>query len=194
VPDTTRLDEITRTLLDARPDANPRVDWNTSRVQRHADQLTLQTIAHTTPRDARDSGTAPGGRESASSSPTGAPTAGTPWNWRAHTSILLEAHSGTLSIEPDPHGPIDLDTLPETLTIRQRQGGERLRPSRTGPRKTLKSLLQHARIPLDDRTQLPLIFSDEHLIAVADRWLDQSIQATPATQSRARLHWHRNTP
>jgi tRNA(Ile)-lysidine synthetase-like protein len=97
-----------------------------------------------------------------------------------------------LEIAPDPHGPIDLATLPDTLTIRHRRGGERLRPNRNGRTKTLKSLLQQSRIPLADRAHLPLIFNDTQLIAVADRWLDHSIQATSTTQHRARLYWHRN--
>jgi tRNA(Ile)-lysidine synthase len=172
-PDTTRLDEITRTLLDARPDANPAVEWNGTRVLRHADHLTLGTVA---------------------SRATSSPNEAIAWNWRALPRIRLSTSSGTLEIKPDPHGPIDLPALPPTLAIRHRQGGERLRPTRNGRTKTLKSLLQQSRIPLTDRDHLPLIFNDDQLIAVADRWLDHSIQATSTSQSRARLYWHRNAP
>jgi tRNA(Ile)-lysidine synthase len=233
-PDATRLDEITRTLLDARPDANPRVDWNASRIQRHADHLALQPLAptarmraspHAQPADtpdafyrgdapdaadpldaanmpaaaryasarhARKSRTAHDITKSASSSATPASSEGTAWNWRASPRLQLPDSQGTLEILPDPHGPIDLTTLSESLTIRHRQGGERLRPGRNARTKTLKSLLQQSRIPLTDRAHLPLVFSDTKLIAVADRWLDHSIQATSTTQQRARLYWHRN--
>jgi tRNA(Ile)-lysidine synthase len=219
VPDTTRLDEITRTLLDARPDANPAVEWNGTQVLRHADHLTLGPAPRRAPRTAnngtRESLGSPDEVERAIATPPSSPTrnlarlprgaTGTvassatsppneaiPWNWRALSQLQLSDSRGTLEIVRDPHGPLDLDTLPETLTIRRRQGGERLRPQRSARTKTLKSLLQQSRIPLADRPHLPLIFNDDQLIAVADRWLDHSIQATPTSQSRARLHWHRN--
>ena len=146
LPDTTRLDEITSTLLDARPDANPFVEWNGVRVARHADQLSIRAATTT---------------------------------------------GGTLSVEPDPHGPVDLDALPAVLDIRQRVGGERLRPQKGGPMKTLKSLLQEARVPPDEREHLPLVFKGERLIVVADRWFDESIQATQETRRRGRIRWHR---
>jgi tRNA(Ile)-lysidine synthetase-like protein len=45
-PDTKRLDEITGPVLDARPDANPFVEWGegegSARAQRHGDLLTLR--------------------------------------------------------------------------------------------------------------------------------------------------------
>lgn len=230
MPDTTRLEELTTTLLDARPDANPYVEWNTSRIQRHADQLALQTITPTArtraspnarsvdapdSADARDTADAPdatshrvpggaraAGRaalrnpgtaqiigKNASSSATPDSSEGTAWNWRAHASIALAAHSGTLSLESDPHGPLNLDALPDILTIHRRQGGERLRPTPNGRAKTLKSLLQEARIPLTQREQLPLLFAAERLIAVGDRWLDASVRASAATEHRARLRW-----
>jgi tRNA(Ile)-lysidine synthase len=172
VPDTKRLREITTTLIDARADANPVVSWNTTRVRRHADQLTLE-------RASASRATSPGDDAIA-------------WNWRANPRIPLASTRGALEITPDPHGPIDLDALPTLLTIRQRRGGERLRPRRGGRTATVKSLLQSSRVPLGERAEIPLVFNDAQLVAVADRWVDHSIQATSTTQSRARLHWHRN--
>ncbi len=172
VPDTKRLREITTTLIDARADANPVVSWNATRVCRHADQLTLESVrsARATSSDADAIG----------------------WDWRAQPRIPLADTRGALEITPDPHGPIDLDALPTVLTIRQRRGGERLRPRRGGRTATVKSLLQSSHVPLAERAAMPLVFNDEQLVAVADRWVDHSIQATSTTQSRARLHWHRN--
>ncbi len=174
LPEATRLDEITRTLLDARPDANPHVDWSDTRIQRHADRLSIRLI------------------EPAATHLGEADSAGTGealWNWRAHAHISLTAPKGTLSLEPDPHGPVNLDALPDVLTLRGRRGGERLRPKRGGRTKTLKSLLQEARVPLAERGHLPLIFARNALMAVADRWLDVSIQAAHGTRRRARLRW-----
>lgn len=170
LPDTRRLDEIVGPLLDARSDANPHVAWNGVRVRRHADLLSLTEEA------ARES--------AAASRPDG-------WNWRAEASIALGDGGGTLTIVPDRHGPLDLDTLPETLVLRSRRGGERLRPSRGRPTKTLKALLQEARVPLGERERLPLVFAGERLIAAGDRWIDASVQAEANAPRRARLLWSR---
>jgi tRNA(Ile)-lysidine synthetase-like protein len=291
LPDAARLEEITRTLLDARPDANPFVEWPGVRAQRHAGHLTLEPAekkvvgptarakerALAPPqREARAAGAAAKSRrasraksdaastltgvaadaaQSEKSARAGAPAAadapstvaqtrgaratsnsvdsaeahapraerkqdsarpdaatkfsthlkknaalsasavsneGTAWNWRAFPTLLLVAPKGTLSLKPDPHGPLDLSKLPETLRIKTRGGGERLRPNPGARTKTLKSLLQEARIPLSERANLPLIYAGEQLIAAGDRWLDASVQATGSgTSSRARLRWTR---
>jgi tRNA(Ile)-lysidine synthase len=77
------------------------------------------------------------------------------------------------------------------LTVRLRAGGERLRPRRDGPTRTLKSLLQGARVSHEERGRIPLLFDGERLLAVGDRWADVTIQAQPASKQRARLIWHR---
>lgn len=58
-----------------------------------------------------------------------------------------------------------------TVTVRLRQGGETCHlPGRSHHHK-LKKLLQEAGIPPWQRHRLPLIFVDEDLAAVADRWV-----------------------
>jgi tRNA(Ile)-lysidine synthase len=219
LPDSTRLDEITRTLLDARPDANPSVVWNTARIHRHADHLHLEPMRGAPPApsaqkrasssarlDAPSDTSAPNGATS-SAGPTAPPATiaqkrtassatstsieDTPWNWRAFSTTSLAGTRGSLSIEPDPHGPIDLDALPETLIIRTRRGGERLRLHASGRTRTLKALLQESHTPLAERATMPLVFVNDHLIAAADRWLDHSIQAHATTRHRGRLRWNR---
>jgi tRNA(Ile)-lysidine synthase len=168
VPDARRLDEIVGPLLDARSDANPQVTWNGVRVQRHADLLSLSTTA------------APPARDDARE-----------WNWRTRATLALGEPGSTLAIMPDHHGPLDLDALPETLLLRPRRGGERLRPSRGRPTKTLKALLQEARVPLAERERLPLLFAGDRLIAAGDRWIEASVQAQASTPRRGRLIWRR---
>ena len=110
---------------------------------------------------------------------------------------MLPHDLGKLELEPDDRGPIDLDALPEVLTIRWRRGGERLSPRKDGARRPLKSLLQEAHVPVAERARLPLLFSDApdgaQLLAVADLLLDESVQATPATRHRARLRWKKSS-
>ena len=56
-------------------------------------------------------------------------------------------------------------------------------------RRALKSLLRESRLRPAQRARLPLIYSGAKLVAVADLWLDESVQAGPAARRRARLVW-----
>ena len=120
------------------------------------------------------------------------------WSWRDSPKFDLPHHLGKLQLEPDAHGPLDLDALPHPLIIRWRRGGERLAPRRGGPRRALKSLLQESHVPAPERARLPLLFSAapgaEKLLAVADLLLDETVQATSATRRRARLRWVKFSP
>jgi len=165
VPDTSRLDELAGPLVDARPDANPSVTWGDVSATRHADLLELRPASSQvdTPVDVE-------------------------WLWITAPRLDLGAEGGTLELKADPHGPIDLDVLPERVTVSRRSGGERLRPRRGGPRRTLKSLLQESHLPIAQRSRLPLVFSGVTLLAVGSLWVDESIQVSPGTLRRARLH------
>lgn len=171
-PDTRRLEEVAGALLNARPDANPFVEWSGGvRVQRDGDLLTLsQATALSASADIL-------------------------WSWRECRTYVLPADLGKLELEPDERGPIDLDALPDVLTIRWRGGGERLSPRRGGSRRSLKNLLQEARVPVAERARLPLLFSvtsdRAQLLAVADLLIDERVQATADTRQRARLRWTR---
>jgi tRNA(Ile)-lysidine synthase len=81
--------------------------------------------------------------------------------------------------------------LPEELVVRWRRGGERLRPRAGGPSRTLKALLQQARVAPAERACLPLLYARMRLIAVADRWSDVSIHAQRHSKARARIVWRR---
>ena len=202
VPDTRRLGEISGPLLKAREDANPFVEWGEegARVQRHDDLLTLTRHSAAVESHLRTTTTRAAAAEShprPRSTTTLAADPSTPpdlvWSWRDAPALDLPHDLGKLQLQPDAHGPIDLDVLPHPLTVRWRRGGERLAPRHGGPRRALKSLLQESQVPVSERPRLPLLFSstprDEKLIAVADLLLDETVQATSATRRRARLRW-----
>jgi tRNA(Ile)-lysidine synthase len=155
-------------LIQARADANPQVTWRGTVAQRQTGLLTLR-------------GATPRG----SLSPR-------MWEPRSAPRLDLPPGFGRLELTPAAHGPIDLDSLPAQLTVRPRRGGERLRPRRGGPERTLKSLLQGGRIAQSERERVPLLFDGDRLLAVADLWIDAQVQAGPATRRRARLTWHRS--
>jgi len=193
VPDTRRLDELAGPVIDARHDANPLVKWANVTVQRHADLLSIRRSAGK--RTAAGERTTTGERiasgEAGDSHVSREVSSALSWSWRVSPSLELPAGQGSLELRRDVRGPVDLDTLPDTLTIRWRSGGERLRPRRGGPRRALKSLLQEAHLPIAERARLPLAFSGASLVAVADMWLDESVQAGPKAIHRGRLHWIR---
>jgi tRNA(Ile)-lysidine synthase len=187
-PPASRLEQIATALLAAREDAQPLVAWQGARVRREADLLALQ---RTTPAEEPTAGAAGSVRAAAAarSAAPAAPLEEVIWNWRDRPACVLPGAFGTLALEVDARGPIDLEALGPSLRLRSRRGGERLRPVRGGPRRALKSLLQEAHVPLERRAHLPLIFDGERLIAAADLWLDESVQAQAGRPRRARLVW-----
>jgi tRNA(Ile)-lysidine synthase len=79
---------------------------------------------------------------------------------------------------------INLQKLSEhPVTIRPRHGGERLRPDRKRPRRSLKNLLREASLPSWEREMLPLIFSGEHLVCVPGIGVNSDFQAAAGERS-----------
>jgi tRNA(Ile)-lysidine synthase len=183
LPDTTRLDEVAGPALAARMDANPCVTWAGTALRREADLLTLTA-----------SGTQPEANARHPLAPHLAQTAYAQklvWAVHEHRVIDLPGDCGKLELQEAARGPIDVDALPAELTIRWRTGGERLRPRRGGPSKSLKNLLQSTRVPHVERARVPLMFHADRLLAVGDFWSDATIQADESARRRARIVWHR---
>jgi len=167
VPDARRLEEVAVTLLAARADANPSVSWGRLRVQRHAGRLSVEQLR---------------------------PAAGAyevSWDLRRTRRLRLPAGAGQLALVHSAHGLIDATALPPRLIVRSRRGGERLRPRIGGPSRSLKSLLQNASIPLTERQNLPLLLDGDHLVAVADLWVDARWQSAAQERKRLTVVWHR---
>ena len=200
IPDTRRLEEICGPLLDARDDAHPRVAWGGVFAQREDGRLSIRSGGDSVVRGPVDSGVAIHARSGIAGSadrgvagcadPGVAVYAEVTWLWRTAQDCALRDGRGKLELRADAHGPLDLDALPEVLTIRGRRGGERLRLRAGGPSRALKSLLQEAHVPVIERARLPLLYSGERLLLVADLWHDESVQARPGCR-RGRLRWQR---
>ncbi len=166
-PPARRLEEIAGALLAAAPDMHPFVAWDGVRMQ-HSAGLLLLTRA----------------RAGAGAAPAGAAE----WPWPRQPRLPVPG-GGVLELRADARGPVDLDALGPNLTVRARQGGERLRTRRGGVRRALKGLLQEARVPAEERAGLPLVFRGATLIAVADLFLDASVQAVAGTRRRGRFRY-----
>ncbi|MBM7127204.1 tRNA lysidine(34) synthetase TilS [Dyella flava] len=93
---------------------------------------------------------------------------------------------GSLTLEPDAR-------LPVALSLRRRQGGERIKPFADRHTRDLRSLFQTGAIPPWQRDTCPLLYQGEELIAVADRWLSERAELM-FRQAGARPRWVPSRP
>jgi tRNA(Ile)-lysidine synthase len=163
---------ITAELLTARADAQPEVAWPGARMRRRGGRLEIEVGVMSRRVDAAEN----------------FPKS---WDWKSDRECILSERAGRLRLVDDDAGPIDLDRLPATLEVRLRRGGESLRPGANARKKSLKSLLQGAKLSIEERANMPLVFAADCLIAVGDRWIDASIAAHDKSGRRARLRWLR---
>lgn len=63
------------------------------------------------------------------------------------------------------------EILDMSLTIRFRQGGERIQPAGRQGHRDLKKLFQEAAVPEWQRERIPLLYANEQLVAVVGYWL-----------------------
>lgn len=85
--------------------------------------------------------------------------------WRGETELYLP--NGVLVVFRESENGIDPMKLASApVTVRNRCGGERIKPDCNRPTRTLKNLLQEAGLPPWQRRRLPLVFCGETLVAV----------------------------
>ena len=98
--------------------------------------------------------------------------------WRGEQRLELNALDGVLTLARTAGAGISLARLSgRPVTVRLRQGGERLQPDGGRPRRSLKNLLQEAKVPPWQRECLPLIFHGQALVWVPDIGVDRAYQA-----------------
>jgi len=174
VPPTTKMQEITGPFLEARSDAQPEVRWLNHAIRRRSGRVTVHVVE-----DVMAS------TDSALKS----------WRWKEDREFILSDLGDRLELIDDARGPIDLDKLPDLLSLKRREGGEVLRPGARSRSQSLKKLMQAARLTIEDRARLPLLFGvgpKGRLIAAGDRWIGASVAATVKSRRRARLVWRRH--
>jgi tRNA(Ile)-lysidine synthase len=175
-PSSAQMMEIAGSLLVARTDAQPEVRWSGAVIRRRAGRLELEVTSHDRVEKKFENTLKS-------------------WHWKDEREFIANGAGDRLSVIADSAGPIDLDLLPDAITLRPRQGGESIRLAAGARTQSLKKLLQAARISVEQRARLPLLFAGEgpkgRLIAVGDRWVDASIAANVKSRRRARLKWTR---
>jgi tRNA(Ile)-lysidine synthase len=140
VPEAQQLKRIVSELIAAKIDAQPLIEWEGGAVRRFQEHLYADaTIIHSVPADCA-------------------------WEWKHPITI----GTTTLSTIKTIGEGLDPSKLPATLTVKFRQGGERIKlPNRDGTH-TLKNLLQEWQVPPWLRDTIPLIYAGEQLIAVVN--------------------------
>jgi tRNA(Ile)-lysidine synthase len=172
-PSTAKMTEISG-LLNARPDAQPEVAWRGAVIRRRAGRLVLEVKSQDLGEPAGDLATKS-------------------WDWSADRVCVLSRSGHRLELVDDAAGPIDLALLPKLLEVRARSGGETLRPGPRARTQALKKLIQAAKMSVEQRAHLPLLFSGDRLVAAGDLWTDASIMANDKSRHRARLVWRRSS-
>lgn len=91
--------------------------------------------------------------------------------WPAGQSYLQLADDEVLSCAPSSAGILGEYWRSSAIVVRFRRGGEKIcLPGRKG-RHTLKNLFQEAGIPPWEREIMPLVYLDDELAAVGDKWI-----------------------
>jgi len=153
MPGTERLDEALRQALTAKQDARVLVELGDFTLRRHAGRLHLVRAR-------------------------GVPPAHYEKLWRGEKKMALPELGGVLTLARATGSGISLSRLGGgVVTIRLRRGGERLQPNCRRPRRSLKNLLQEARMPPWQREYIPLIFCGGKLVWAARIGVDCAFQA-----------------
>ena len=145
MPSTSWLMEMRAQLLDAREDAQVRVIHPDCEVRRHRGR------AYLIPREC-------------DASPDVSPIV---FRWQGESRILFSEFGGALHFEASEEG-VSADWLAQqTLEIRRREGGEKLKLAPGRPTRSLKHHYQALGIPVWQRRHLPVVLASGRLIFAA---------------------------
>ncbi|HXE67242.1 MAG TPA: tRNA lysidine(34) synthetase TilS [Rhodanobacteraceae bacterium] len=116
-------------------------------------------------------------------------------NWHAQWNgapLELPQDCGELRLEATDPASMDAINAPlnPTLTVRFREGGERIKPAGDPHTRELRDLFQQARIAPWLRARCPFIYEGGELIAVADLWISKRGMAI-FDACGVRPHWRR---
>jgi len=165
LPSASWLAEMQEQALTARDDANLRVTHPDCEVRRHRDRLYL--VPRKPEADAEQ-------RES--------------FRWNGEGSIDFPKFGGTLHVELAPVG-LDPDWLrQQLLTIELRKGGEKLKPARNRPTRTLKQHYQTLGIPAWERERLPMVSIPGDILYAAGIGMDCR-KLSSGTEHRLVFRW-----
>jgi tRNA(Ile)-lysidine synthase len=159
-PPATRLYQAVHELIPARSDAQPLVSWAGAEIRRYRDHLYLLAPLCEVAAD-------PMARLS------------------PELALDLGTGQGSLVLQPADGVGIDRSVAARGLEVRYRMGGEEIALPGQPHRHKLKNLLQHEGVVPWMRERIPLLYSADRLVAVADLWLAAEFLAAGGYS----VHW-----
>ncbi len=109
------------------------------------------------------------------------------WDWRR--ALELPAGLGSLCLLGDSADSARSSVLPPTISVRFRDGGERLKIAGHAHHQRVKHLLQERGVLPWWRKKVPLLWAGDELLAVADLWIGERLAALRATSNAPPLAW-----
>jgi len=157
LPDTRTLHQIMSNVVSSRYDANPCVCWQGIEIRRFRNTLYMG-IKRRRPYNYN------------------------PEKWDLKFSCKTPL--GELRAIPGSGRGIRLNAVRDgKLDIRYRKGGEIIQPAGNKHHRSLKNLLQENNVPPWFRDQIPLLYLEDELVAVAGFWINDSYQAAAEEES-----------
>ncbi len=167
LPSSAVVERILQETLHCRSDASPLVHWPGAEIRRYRNSLYLMA-------------------------PLPSHDAAQIIPWKPDAALQLKHAGGELTSSGKPGEGLIVEASAAELSIRFRQGGERLQPAGRGQRHALKKLLQEWQVPPWERSRIPLIYIGGTLVAVAGLCIADGFLAAADETGRV-LHWSRCT-
>ncbi len=92
------------------------------------------------------------------------------FRWNIDQPLFIESLNRTLMPNELKDNHIELPKGIKEITVRFREGGERLKPIGQKQHRSLKNLLNEAGVPPWERTRIPLLYHQDQLISVLGYW------------------------
>ena len=162
VPSRAVLQQVLDSVVPARSDANPRLQWPGAELRRYRDRLYIMPPL---------------------------PPADTGLRIRWNINETLALPQGTLAARATTGGGMRA-AADMRLDVGFRRGGEMLRPAGRREHHALKKLFQEWQVPVWERAFVPLVFSGGELIAVAGFCVCEDFQAAPGERGYE-VYWNR---
>lgn len=163
-PPATQLRSVVLDLIPARDDAQPVVQWQGAEIRRYRDQV------YVLPAAATDETVAAG--------------------MIAASKVALPSGMGELTFEAGASQGLAEAIVSRGLELRFRTGGEEIKPVGQSHTRKLKKLLQEEGVVPWMRERLPLLYSGDDLVAVADLWIAANAASEPGTA----INWKNRPP
>ena len=108
----------------------------------------------------------------------------------ARMKIQIACVSCTIDLRPQNNleALFDLAVLPEELTVRNFQAGDRFQPLGMQGHKKVKDLFIDEKIPLSIRANLPMLVLGDEILWIPGYGRSRIAQVTPATRSVIRIN------